>query len=43
MWGVKLIHTPDRSRQERILKAIKDRRKNERKEKVKEKKDDRTN
>ncbi len=33
MWGVKLIYTPDRSRQERILEAIKERQKNERKEK----------
>ena len=38
MWGIKLVHTPDRSRQERILEAIKERRKNEHKEKGKEKK-----
>jgi len=30
MWGVKLVHTPDRSRQQRILERIKKRLREER-------------
>ena len=34
MWGIKLVYTPDRTRQERILAQIKDRQ-----EKARQKKD----